>query len=73
LLIEKEVNLNAESTPVKVAPGATAVERMRNLQKQKFGEKNKFGMKMKKGGMVSSASKRADGIAKKGKTRGRMV
>jgi hypothetical protein len=29
--------------------------------------------KMKKGGMVSSASKRADGIAMKGKTRGRMV
>jgi hypothetical protein len=63
----------AEFTPVKVAPGATAVERMRNLQKQKFGEKNKFGMKMKAGGMVSSASKRADGCAKKGKTRGKMV
>ena len=28
---------------------------------------------MKRGGMVSSASKRADGIAKKGKTRGKMV
>jgi hypothetical protein len=28
---------------------------------------------MKKGGMVSSASKRADGIATKGKTKGRMV
>jgi hypothetical protein len=28
---------------------------------------------MKKGGSVSSASKRADGIAKKGKTRGKMV
>ena len=28
---------------------------------------------MKKGGKVSSASKRADGIATKGKTRGRMV
>jgi hypothetical protein len=28
---------------------------------------------MKKGGMVSSASKRADGCAKKGKTKGRMV
>jgi len=27
----------------------------------------------KKGGMVSSASKRADGIAQRGKTRGRMV
>jgi hypothetical protein len=31
------------------------------------------GMGMKKGGKVSSASKRADGIATKGKTRGRMV
>lgn len=30
-------------------------------------------MGMKKGGSVSSASKRADGIAKKGKTKGRMV
>jgi hypothetical protein len=29
--------------------------------------------KMKSGGTVSSASKRADGIAMKGKTRGRMV
>ena len=28
---------------------------------------------MKKGGKVSSASKRADGIAVKGKTRGRMI
>jgi hypothetical protein len=32
---------------------------------------NKTGMK--KGGKVSSASKRADGIATKGKTRGKMV
>jgi hypothetical protein len=62
---------DAEFTPVKVAPGATAVERMRNTMKQRFGEKNKYGMK--KGGMVSSASKRADGIAIKGKTRGKMV
>jgi hypothetical protein len=30
-------------------------------------------LKMKAGGSVSSASKRADGIAKKGKTRGKMV
>lgn len=29
--------------------------------------------KMKKGGMVGSASKRADGCAVKGKTRGRMI
>jgi len=31
------------------------------------------GTSMKKGGKVSSASKRADGIAVKGKTRGRIV
>jgi hypothetical protein len=31
------------------------------------------GSKMKKGGVVSSASKRADGCAIKGKTKGRMV
>jgi len=30
-------------------------------------------LKMKKGGMVSSASRRADGCAKRGKTKGRMV
>jgi hypothetical protein len=34
-------------------------------------EQNKVGMK--KGGKVSSASKRADGVATKGKTRGRML
>ena len=31
------------------------------------------GVKMKKGGMVGSASKRADGCATKGKTRGKIV
>jgi hypothetical protein len=30
-------------------------------------------LKMKKGGMVSSASRRADGCAKRGKTKGRIV
>ena len=34
--------------------------------------RNKMGY-MKKGGKVSSASKRADGIATKGKTRGKIV
>jgi hypothetical protein len=35
---------------------------------------NRMGrMGMKKGGKVSSASKRADGIAVKGKTKGKMV
>jgi hypothetical protein len=35
--------------------------------------KEKTAMGKKKGGMVSSASKRADGIAIKGKTKGRFV
>ena len=43
---------------------------------QKFDENYKKGGKvkcMKKGGSVSSASKRADGIATKGKTKGRII
>lgn len=40
---------------------------------QKVKEKVKSFLPFKKGGSVSSASKRADGIAIKGKTRGRMV
>ena len=35
--------------------------------------KEELSVKKAKGGMVSSASKRADGCAVKGKTRGRMV
>ena len=34
---------------------------------------NQLGVGFKKGGKVSSASKRGDGIAQRGKTRGRMV
>jgi len=40
---------------------------------QQQAEMEAKGTGMKKGGKVSSASKRADGIAVKGKTRGRMV
>ena len=36
-------------------------------------EKAKKELGMKKGGAVKSASKRADGIAQRGKTRGRMI
>jgi hypothetical protein len=36
-------------------------------------KKRKAASRMKKGGKVSSASKRADGCAIKGKTKGRMV
>jgi len=37
------------------------------------GKMNPMGDTYKKGGKVSSASKRADGIAVRGKTKGRMV
>lgn len=36
-------------------------------------QKGKQGVPMKKGGSVSSASSRADGIAQRGKTRGTMI
>jgi hypothetical protein len=42
-------------------------------QKQMLAAQHKANAGMKKGGMVSSASKRADGCAIKGKTKGRMV
>lgn len=45
--------------------GYGATETKRNLNRAVSG--------MKKGGSVSSASKRADGIATKGKTKGRMI
>ena len=44
----------------------------RATQEAQADEKRKA-MGMKKGGSVGSASKRADGIATRGKTRGRMV
>ena len=60
-----------------VSPGATAgmatIEALKNRKKrtEDGGETTSDGMK--KGGKVSSASKRADGCATKGKTKGRMM
>ena len=59
------------------APGVQRAEKKRQeserLQKQYEVQDKQEGRKMKAGGKVSSASKRADGIAVKGKTRGRMI
>lgn len=55
---------------------AEARSRLANLERVKESEGMKRGGKVKKyagGGSVSSASKRADGIASKGKTRGKFV
>jgi hypothetical protein len=52
--------------------GGPALDALRKIGKK--GDEEKEPVKKKAGGMVkSSASKRADGIAKKGKTKGRMV
>jgi 3-dehydroquinate dehydratase len=55
-------------------------KKMQSSQSQEEDELNEFAKKakqrmkgMKAGGKVSSASSRADGIAQRGKTRGRMV
>ena len=45
---------------------------LREVDAETKGSKYGKGEKMKSGGMTSSASKRADGIATKGKTRGKM-
>jgi hypothetical protein len=53
--------------------GARIKKEAEKSQKQYEEQDRQEGPGMKKGGMVSSASKRADGCAIKGKTRGRMV
>ena len=59
------------------APGVQRAEKKRQesekLQKQYEEQDKQEGRKMKAGGKVSSASKRADGIAVKGKTKGKMI
>lgn len=60
-----------------MAPGIEAVERMirrpRRSEEEMSELTREIGRGMKAGGKVSSASKRADGCAIKGKTRGRMI
>ena len=60
-----------------VAPGIEAIERMTSRPRRTEDEMSELtreiGRGMKKGGKVSSASKRADGIAQRGKTRGRII
>ena len=50
-------------------------DKMGFTQEKEYEDKSKEELKVKKakGGMIGSASKRADGIAARGKTRGRMV
>jgi hypothetical protein len=73
---DKAMRNALEKIGMAISPGAAAgiatAEALRNRKKRLTeGESTSDGMK--KGGKVSSASKRADGIAQRGKTRGRFV
>jgi hypothetical protein len=60
-------------SPSQTGPVSEAIRKMQRESRNRE-EAEKEPVKKKAGGMVkSSASKRADGIAKKGKTRGKMV
>ena len=62
--------------PIKSTRDFTATEMAQNLMSRGYNMKKGGAVKAKKmasGGKVSSASKRADGCATKGKTRGRMI
>lgn len=56
-----------------ITPGREVDPRVLNAMQRAGGMKKGGTVKKKSGGMVSKASKRADGCAVKGKTRGRMV
>ena len=63
-----------DATADKSYEGPTVRDQIKDkLGKDKESEKKKDSDGMKKGGKVSSASKRADGCAQRGKTRGKMI
>jgi len=70
--VTKAIETAVNSTPASKTESDTR-NYYRRLTAADIEEENKKKMGMKKGGKVSSASKRADGIATKGKTRGKMV
>jgi len=62
-----------ELSDISESGAAKGLRNYGRMYKQGLGMKPDTNYEYKKGGSVSSASKRADGIAVKGKTRGRMV
>jgi hypothetical protein len=63
----------AEAVPNAKSTTSDVGSMYKRLTASDIEEEKKKKVGMKKGGKVSSASKRADGIATKGKTRGKMV
>jgi hypothetical protein len=69
----KSIAKVAEAVPNAKSASSEVGGMYKRLTASDIEEEKKKKMGMKKGGKVSSASKRADGIATKGKTRGKMV
>ena len=70
---EAEAEMKRESRGVKKPSNFDAIEEAKQEVKDAADRKKISDMGHKKGGVISSASSRADGIAKKGKTRGKFV
>jgi hypothetical protein len=62
-----------ELSDISESGAAKGLRNYGRMYKQGLGMKPDTNYEYKKGGMVGSASKRADGIAIKGKTRGKIV
>ena len=78
----KEAPVDEDMGPIKrmvksgLVKGSELLDRLGIKQEKEYENKTKeeLAVKKRKGGVIkSSASKRADGIAQRGKTRGRMV
>ena len=63
----------AEAVPSAKSASSEVGSMYKRLTASDIEEEKKSKMGMKKGGVVGSASKRADGCAQRGKTRGKMV
>jgi hypothetical protein len=74
---EAEAEMKREKRGVEKTPSDRAREDAREMRMMELNDKASRAasrdMGMKKGGKVSSASSRADGIAQRGKTRGKMI
>ena len=70
---EDDAEMKRESRGVKKPANFDAIEEAKQEVKDAADRKKISDMGHKKGGVISSASSRADGIATKGKTRGRFI
>ena len=70
---EADAEMKRESRGVPKPANFDAIEESKQDAKDAADRKKISDMGHKKGGVISSASSRADGIAKKGKTRGKFV